>query len=338
MIKDRLLRLIFIPLLGILIPFISGIITYRLYSAFEIILANLFFVLLSLSIWRGCHWIHLKLRPLFTIRNNPFLKVLAICVLVTIYGTAISGIYSFIWFKISKDTFNWQSMTKLVAFSSLSVIVFALIYEILFLSKERELDTQIVSQLDKEVSQAEMTILKHEMDPHFLFNALNTLSFLIRDNPDKAHRFNRELAEVYKYFLVNKNKELISLSEELRFIESYFYLLKIRYEEKIFLENKIRDSTRTDTLIPPCAIQVLMENAIKHSHYSEDKPLVIQMTQDDQFLKITNNIPMKNNSADSTQTGLKNLNSRYHLICHTSISIEKTEDHFSVQLPIIHKT
>ena len=91
------------------------------------------------------------------------------------------------------------------------------------MSKERELDTKIVDQLDKELSQAELQVLTNEMDPHFIFNSLNTLNHLILNQPKQAHLFNNRLAQVYKYFLINKNKELISLEDELEFIERLFF-------------------------------------------------------------------------------------------------------------------
>jgi len=111
----------------------------------------------------------------------------------------------------------------------MAVTVFTLVYEILFLSKERELDTKIVDELDKERVQAELDVLHNELDPHFIFNSLNTLNHLILTSPEAAHSFNSRLAQVYKYVLMNKSKELVSLFKELEFIESYFFLLQVRY-------------------------------------------------------------------------------------------------------------
>ena len=118
----------------------------------------------------------------------------------------------------------------------MAVLLFTLIYEILFLSKERELDTKIVEELDKERVQAELDVLHNELDPHFLFNSLNTLNHLILTDAQTAHLFNSKLAEVYKYVLLNKNKELVSLFKELDFIEGYIFLLQVRYENKLSFE------------------------------------------------------------------------------------------------------
>jgi len=214
------------------------------------------------------------------------------------------------------------------------VVVFTLVYEILFLSKERELDTKIVDQLDKERTQAELTILKNELDPHFIFNSLNTLSHLITTNPGKAHLFNNRLASVYKYFLINKERELISLQDELEFIHNYMFLLQIRHDDKLSLQTDLKENA-DKIMILPCALQVLVENAIKHNEFTEEKPLLIKISLNGEYLKVSNNTKPKLNSVNSTGIGLKNLSARYRLICHKDIFVEITNNDFVVKLPLI---
>ena len=222
MIRDRYLRMFFIPLLGIMIPLVSGIITYSRYSTIEIIASNIYFIATSFCIWKGSNWVHAKLRGHFKVGSNPFPKIASLCALSLLYGISAGTISTMIWFYISKDAFSWNALLKFNVFCSLAIIVFTLVYEILFLNKERELDSKIVDQLDKERSQAELEALRNQLDPHFIFNSLNTLNHLIVNNPKQAYMFNNKLAQVYKYFLINKNNELISLRDELEFIDSYF--------------------------------------------------------------------------------------------------------------------
>lgn len=212
---------------------------------------------------------------------------------------------------------------------------FTLVYEILFLSKERELDTQIVDQLDKERSQAELQALTNEMDPHFIFNSLNTLNHLILHQPLEAHSFNNRLAQVYKYFLINKNKELIPLKDELEFIESYFYLLQIRHDDKLQLQTVLNGSS-PEVLIPPCSLQILVENAIKHNEFTEENPLQIKVMANDKYLYVSNNIKPKPYAVHSTGIGLKNLSSRYRILLQKDIHIESTRENFTVKLPLIN--
>ena len=225
MIRDFQLRLLFIPLLGVLIPTVSGIVTYEKYSALQLIISISYFTLTSFVIWGGCNWIHQKLRPTFRKAQTPFLKILFISVVSALYGAAAGGSLTMIWFRVSHEVFTWNKLFAFIAFTVMAVLIFTLVYEILFLSKERELDTKIVEELDRERVEAQLDVLNNELDPHFIFNSLNTLNHLIVTNPERAQVFNSRLAQVYKYVLVNKNKELVSLSKELEFIESYFFLL-----------------------------------------------------------------------------------------------------------------
>jgi sensor histidine kinase YesM len=334
MIKDLLLKIIFIPLLGIGLPIFSGIITYHKYSFIELLTANLFFIFTSFSIWVGCNWIHQKVRPLYQPNSNPISKIVAVSLVSGLYGMCTGGLASLIWLHTSKEVFSWNGVYKFTTSCVAAVIIFTLVYEILFLTKERELDTKIVDQLDKERSQAELQALTNEMDPHFIFNSLNTLNHLIVNEPVQAHLFNNRLAQVYKYFLINKNRELISLKEELEFIESYFYLLQIRHDNKLELIKELNEKSDS-VMIPPCALQILVENAIKHNEFTAEKPLKITIYMNERYLRVSNNIKPKPYAVSSTGIGLKNLRSRYKILFREDITIEATRDNFIVKLPLI---
>ena len=240
-----------------------------------------------------------------------------------------------IWFRISKEIFIWSKFFAFIAFTVMAVLIFTLIYEILFLNKERELDTKIVEELDKERMEAELDVLNNELDPHFIFNSLNTLNHLIITSPDTAYVFNSRLAQVYKYVLMNKNKELVSLFKELEFIESYFFLLQIRYENKLIFEFDAKDAEIRKIMMPPCSLQTVVENAIKHNEFSVEDPLKIKLSLNGEYLKVSNNKKPKPYLVDSTSTGLRNLSSRYMLVCNRNIVIENKEFHFLVKLPLI---
>ena len=335
MVRDFQLRLLFIPLLGLLIPAVSGIISYEQYSAWQLIVSNCYFILTSFIIWGGCNWIHMKLRPMFRKMQNAFLKILSISVVSALYGAASGGAMTMIWFRLSKDIFTWGKFFGFIAFTVMAVLIFTLVYEILFLSKERELDTKIVEELDRERIEAKLDVLNNELDPHFIFNSLNTLNHLIITNPDIAYVFNSRLAEVYKYVLMNKNKELVSLFKELEFIESYFFLLQIRYENKLVFELDAKEAEIRKIMMPPCTLQTVVENAIKHNEFSAENPLMIRLSLNGEYLKVSNNKRPKPYLVDSTSTGLRNLSSRYMLLCNKNIIIENEENSFLVKLPLI---
>ena len=335
MVRDVQLRLLFIPLLGMLIPVVSGIVTYEKYTSVQIIISNCYFILTSFVIWGGCNWIHMRLRPFFRKRQNPFLKILSISILSALYGAAAGGSLTMIWFRVSHDSFSWDKFFAFITCTVMAVLVFTLVYEILFLSKERELDTKIVEELDRERVQAELDVLHNELDPHFIFNSLNTLNHLILANPETAHLFNSRLAQVYKYVLVNKNRELVSLSNELEFIESYFFVLQVRHENKLLFEWDSKESSARKVMMPPCALQTVVENAIKHNEFSVENPLKIKLSMNGEYLKVSNNKRPKPYLVDSTNIGLRNLNWRYQLVCNKNIIIENEESNFLVKLPLI---
>lgn len=335
MLRDVHLRLFFIPLLGMLIPAVSGIVTYEKYTAVQVIIANFYFILTSFLIWSGCNWIHSKVRPMFKKGQAPVFKILSISILSALYGAACGGMLTMLWFRVSHDIFTWQKLFSFIAFTVMAVSIFTLVYEILFLSRERELDTKIVEELDRERVQAELEVLHNELDPHFIFNALNTLNHLIITEPENARTFNLRLSEVYKYVLLNKNREMVSLVTELEFIENYIFLLKVRHDNKVVFESDTNGTLPGNIMIPPCALQTLVENAIKHNEFSVEHPLKIKLTLNGEYLKVSNNKRPKPYLVDSTRIGLRNLNSRYNLVCNKSIIIENKEDKFLVKLPLI---
>lgn len=329
------MRLLFIPLLGIGISYVSGIIDYDRYSAIEISGSILYFVFTSYCIWAGCQWIHIKLRNLYTVQQKAFSKLLSISLISAIYGAAISGILSLLWMRFSKEIFSWGALQRFILSSVLAVVVFTLVYEILYLSKEREIDNKIVDQLDQELNQAEMIALRNELDPHFIFNSLNTLSQLIPTDSNKAGMFNRKLAEVYKYFLINKNKELVTIENEIEFIKSYFFLLQIRHDNKLQLFINIKEEDLLNCFIIPCALQILVENAIKHNQFTNDNPLHIYLYMKDEYLVVQNTVMARASPAESTKIGLRNLNAQYLITARHHIITENSDKHFIIKLPVI---
>jgi len=336
MIKDKLLKLVFTPLLGILISYVSGIITYSNYNLVQLSGALLYFIFVSFFIWKGCQWIHLRVRRFHTINQSPFLKIAYVCMICGLYGIAISGMLGLSWFRFSKEIFSWTTLIEFVLFSLLAVIVFTLIYEILYLSKERERDTEMVVQLDKELTRAEMMALRNELDPHFIFNSLTALSYLISNDSKKADLFNQKLAEVYKYFLINKDKELVMLQKEIEFINNYFFLLKIRHDDKLNLQIDLKENTGKEIFIIPCALQILVENAIKHNSFTHEQPLNIQVIVDSDNIVVESSGKQKQFLPGTTKVGLKNLGAQYKLLAKKNIDVEDFENKFIVKLPVIY--
>jgi sensor histidine kinase YesM len=335
MINDRLIRYFFIPLLGIAIPIITEFYDYKSFSFTEIIVANCYSMFISFCVWNGSCWIIFKGR--YVIQQPPFLKIFTLCFLTVLYSGIVAILLGGLWlFFVSGNDFNIEVLMRNTIAVCIAVIVFTLIYEILFLSSEKETEHSKTKQLDTALTTAQLTILKNELDPHFMYNALNTLSYLVKVNPQKAEDFVLRLAEIYKYFLANKNKEFVSLRQELNFIDQYFFLLQLRYENKIQLRKELGDYDIDGITILPCALQILVENAIKHNVFSEANPLSIKISiSDDNIYVVNTKRPGRIPPHYSTKVGLNNLKARYELAYKKPITVESGHNYFVVRLPLL---
>jgi LytS/YehU family sensor histidine kinase len=180
-------------------------------------------------------------------------------------------------------------------------------------------------------------MLKNQVNPHFLFNSLNTLSSLIYSNQDTAAKFVRQLARVYRYVLENRDKEVISLKEELTFLQSFIYLIHLRFSENLKVEIDIPVQMQ-EKLIAPMTLQMLIENAIKHNVVSQKKPLTIQIYADMfEHITVTNNLQKKTIREYSSNIGLKNICSRYGFITDRKVIIEENPENFKVRIPLLDK-
>lgn len=175
--------------------------------------------------------------------------------------------------------------------------------------------------------------LKNQINPHFLFNSLNTVSSLISTKPEMAERFVNKLSSIYRYIVENSHKNKVTLQSELEFISDYFELHKIRDEEKILLSI---DAPDADTLwILPVSLQILTENAIKHNKATRENPLKISIYIENQYIVVKNNLQKMALKLKSTKIGLKNLAERVKLTTRKELVIEETNTDFIVKLPLL---
>jgi len=336
-IQDRTIKLIGAPLLGIIIPNIASLITNSLYTLPELLLCYVYFILLSFTIWQGNVWLLYYIRKKYEWRYNLYYKIILLLFLANLfYSGLLSLALLYVWKVFSKEVYiGWPPIFR----TSIVIIIVSSfitnIYEIIFLNNEREYNLTRAEQLNIAKAQAELEALKNQIDPHFIFNSLNTLSFLITRDPQSARLYNDTLAKVYRYILGNKDKDLVLLREEVEFISNYFYLLKIRFSEAINMEIEITDLAAEDFLIPPISLQTLVENAIKHNEFTDNNPLTIHVSVFSGYVVIKNLVKPKNYAAPTSKIGLNNLDNRYRLITKRNIVIENNFKFFTVKLPIL---
>lgn len=183
---------------------------------------------------------------------------------------------------------------------------------------------------------AQFESLKNQIDPHFLFNSLNVLSSLIEENPENAQKFTTSLSKIYRYVLEQKDKELVSIQEELAFAKTYMNLLKMRFENSITYELP-QNFDNEEAKVVPLSLQLLLENCIKHNVVSESKPLHIKIYIENNFLVVENNLQKKEVLSDRKGVGLQNIVSRYAILTKRNVLVEELQTSFKVLLPILTK-
>ncbi len=196
-------------------------------------------------------------------------------------------------------------------------------------------------QIIRETEQAKQSALQHQLEalrsqinPHFLFNALNSLTVLIRTKSDRALTFVDQLSWLLRATLLRSEEDFITIQSELEYLESYVYLQKERFGEKFRVEVQIPEQWKTE-LIPSFSLQLLAENAIKHNVVSTNQPLLLEIYPNDEFLIIRNQIHKRRDETEGTGLGLLNLSLRFKLLKKRDIQINQDENYFTVKLPIL---
>ena len=181
---------------------------------------------------------------------------------------------------------------------------------------------------------ARFDALKNQLDPHFLFNSLNVLTSLIEEDPDQAQRFTTSLSKVYRYVLEQKNKDLVTVDEELQFARTYVRLLKMRFEDSIVFEIP-EEASNPEAKIVPLSLQLLLENAVKHNVVTASKPLKIKVFERDGSLVVSNNLQEKQVVRKSSGVGLRNIQQRYQILTDRQVLVNKTPREFMVSIPML---
>ncbi len=183
---------------------------------------------------------------------------------------------------------------------------------------------------------AKFDALKNQLDPHFLFNSLNVLTSLIEENPDSAQKFTTSLSKVYRYVLEQKNKELVTVDEELAFAKTYMSLLKMRFEDSIIFDMPEKASN-PESKVVPLSLQLLLENAVKHNTVTTSKPLHIKIYENNGTLVVENNLQPKQIIKKSSGVGLSNIMQRYQLLTNKKVNINQQAKSFAVAIPMLTK-
>ncbi|WP_452220526.1 2TM domain-containing protein [Lacinutrix salivirga] len=242
---------------------------------------------------------------------------------VVIYNATVSEFLSG-----EKLIYYWFSLT-------ISITVTIAFY--IFYYQKYKQETKVKEQkVIAGTASAKFDALKNQLDPHFLFNSLNVLTSLIEENPDNAQKFTTSLSKVYRYVLEQKNKDLVTVDEELQFAKTYMSLLKMRFEDSIIFDIP-EQAVHPESKVVPLSLQLLLENAVKHNIVTSSKPLHIKIYEQNGNLIVENNLQTKEIVKKSSGVGLENIKQRYGLLTNRRVTISQDTSNFRVAIPILTK-
>ena len=293
--------------------------------------------IIGMSIAFGCGWISKKMFNRDKDLSKPTKTYITTLILVLIYILIDVTIINMIWFSITKDIglfdiFKHNSyIYVIISEFIIGIVIYLLILSKNFINK-LEISYQEAQESKAKLDKFRYATLKNQINPHFLFNTLNVLSGLIYKDVDKADDFISKLANIYRYVLDVQDEEVVSVNQEIAFAKDYLFLQSIRFGNSLTYEI----NADSENQIIPLALQLLIENALKHNSISEETPLNITIRKHDEFVIIENNINLKDEKQYSHELGLQNIKGRYQFLSDKNIIINSNNKKFTVSLPILN--
>ncbi len=328
--KELFKRLFFVNLIGFFIGFfIDGFGIFEFWNRYL-----LYSSVIGMSLWLGNEYFAIYIDKKYTWLQYPLRKLILRLLFSLAYSTFIMILlYMFIWFFI----FHKPDLTNFFQYNRVSFLIFyaatlivMLIYHSIAFFQSWQAAALNEEKLKKESVSLQLQALRNQVDPHFLFNSFNTLTSLIENDSKKAVVFVKQLSEMYRYMLDRDSREVIDIASELRFVESYIYLQKMRFGNNLKIEIDIRDQS---FYVLPISLQMLIENAIKHNEVSAEFPLHVRISDDSEFLVVFNKIQPKMLETPSKGIGLQNLKVRYKFFTEKELEIENNGEIFTVKIP-----
>lgn len=338
---DRILLLVMIPLIAFIIPIVFSGFRFNRQPLYE---PRMFFnAMISVSlVWLGNRFIMIQARkryPLFSQTRRRLIVQSSVMLLFTLVSTNVLGYFLKNYCTyVDANGHVIRTVTDVIINTNnaaiFCVIMVVAIYEGFYFSNQLRQSVEEKAMLKRESLHAQINALKTQVNPHFLFNNLNTLTAIIPDEPQKAIDFVQELSRVYRHILEVKDEESIPVRDELEVLKAYAFLLKTRFGDNIDITIDIPQE-KYGYHIVPLSLQLLMENAIKHNIVSMDKPLRIKVFSENGNLVVSNNLQVKNQVSESTGFGLENIRNRYRLITDKNVKVTADENRFIVSIPLI---
>ena len=336
---NRTLIIIFV-IIGMLPPMffrLIGVYNGKPFGTFnEVLIHVLISVTMTVVISSGVVNVMIWLHKRFPWKDGIFKRLTLELVLTQSTAWILVIILTLLLHLIGLNTDLKQGIYSNLAVAVVMNFVLVAITEGIFFFQQWKQSAVEAEQFKKESIKAQFETLKNQVNPHFLFNSLNTLSGLIDMDKEVSKGFVDNLSQVYRYVLQNKDEELVTLKTEYNFIQAFIQLLKKRHGDRIAFEFDIQKGDLNQN-IPPMSLQLLVENAVKHNVASRKKPLKIKISSDGNFLIVQNNL-QKKKVLNSTGIGLQNIRNRYKFLTDEEIEVEENESIFKVKIPLVEIT
>lgn len=327
-------------IVGIIIP---GIYLARAhYNGIPFTLANVFEgVFFSFCVTFCLYFINTWIIEIIQKREKKFTSQVSRIIFELFVTIIVSVLFMYVYVKVYMLIRNvgGEMEKKLGVYDSIIIAIIVTlicvsITELIFFLKKWKKSVLEAEQLKRQNIETQYAALASQVNPHFLFNSLNALNSLIQNDPEKALIFNREFAKIYRYVLDSKDKLVVTLQEELNFLNSYLYLQKIRFENALHYQIEINYSCM-DKYLPPLSLQILVENSIKHNEVSEERPLQIKLACSDMELTVSNNYQPVVRENHSNGIGLSNLIERYSHYTDIVPVFKVENDNYIARIPLL---
>jgi LytS/YehU family sensor histidine kinase len=333
--KEKYIRRIGIPLLALLLSlFYHNQSPYK--DQFLFVTCFLVSLAFTFCLWEGNRAIVMRMRKVFPTYAQTSRRIVSQSILGLIYTTLIALVLpQLIQQVVGMNLFEQQSQLALFLVCLIPTVSISAIYESAFFFESWKRDVHRSEVLARENLVSQFEALKSQVDPHFLFNSLNTLAALIDETNEPALKYLDQLSDVYRYVLLSKDRPTVPLQEELAFLDAYLYLNKTRFRENLLIQNELSPAY-SQHHVAPLSLQMLVENAIKHNVVSKEKPLCIRLFHErPDTITVQNNVQGKTVFEKSTKVGLQNIINRYKFLNGRQIEILHQDGLFTVRLPLL---
>lgn len=326
--------MVLIPAFGIAIPYFAGY--FGPYGPASMLYwAGLAWaMLISSAIWHGNRFFLLRQRRHYDWFQHPVRKICVLLFANVLYTAPVTVLMLLGWYRVAGFGPDWNAIRTATLCCAICVAIITHVYETVYLIQQRESDLPAVERLENARMEAELEAIKTQVAPHFLFNSLNTLGWLIEHHPRRAVEFNQDLAEVCRYIPASQRRALVPLEDELAFAGRNFSLLQLRFGDAPALAVDQPGSRGPEWFPPPISVQAPIENAMKHNQHSRENPLRLRIEFGEDFVVLSHAKRPLQQVRSGARVGLKNLDNRCRLTLGRGIEVLEAGGEFGVRIPV----